>query len=127
MTTQDSADAMTNRIAVEQRLESFGWGILLIVIGTIWLLPEGSVPHGSWLIAAGLILLWLNVARYFSGMTPSGFSSVIGILAVVAGFGAYFEVEVPLLPIALIVIGMWHLGSLAFRRYSGLATNRSCC
>lgn len=86
-----------------------GWGVLLVAIGTIWLVPEKHVPHGTWLIAAGLILLGLNAARFFRGIRISGFSLVAGILALIAGLGAFFGVGVPLFPIALIVIGVCSL------------------
>ena len=60
MTTQGnqiSIDENSRKAALNRRLEGIGWGVLLISIGTIWLLPEKQVPQGSWLIAAGLILL----------------------------------------------------------------------
>ena len=97
------------RVAVERRFEDVGWGVLLLAIGTIWLVPEEHVPHGSGLIAAGLILLGLNAARFFRGIRMSGFSLVAGILALIAGLGEFFGVGVPLFPIALIVIGLCSL------------------
>ncbi len=105
MTTQISTDGSTKRVALERCFEDVGWGVLLIAVGIIWLLPEKHVPHGSWLIAAGLIMLGLNTARFFSGIRLSGFSLVVGTLALIAGLGEFFGVGVPLLPIALIVIG----------------------
>lgn len=82
---QSIGDAEARKAALDARLESVGWGVLLITIGTIWLLPEKQIPQGSWLIAAGLILLGLNVIRYFNGIRMSGFSLVLGTLALLAG------------------------------------------
>ena len=129
MTTQASADGTTKRVALERRLEDLGWGVLLIAVGTIWLLPEEHVPHGSWLIAAGLIMLGLNVARFFSGLRTSGFSLVVGILALIAGLGEFFGIGVPLLPIALIVIGAYLLLKPLRYKDSASATGHgwSCC
>ncbi len=90
---------------MNESLEDFGWGVLLITIGTIWLLPEKQLPPGSWLIAAGLIMLGINAIRYFNGITMSGFSLVVGFLALFAGMGAFFSLELPLLAIALILMG----------------------
>ncbi len=104
-----SADCLSERVALERRFEDMGWGVLLLAIGTIWLVPEEHVPHGSWLIAAGLILLGLNAARFFRGIKMSGFSLVAGILALIAGLGEFFGVGVPLFPIALIVVGLCSL------------------
>ena len=105
MTPQVSVDGSTKRVALERRFEDLGWGVLLLAVGIIWLLPEKHVPHGSWLIAAGLIMLGLNAARFFSGIRMSGFSLVVGTLALIAGLGEFFGFGLPLLPIALIVIG----------------------
>jgi hypothetical protein len=108
MTTREnqiSVDENTGKVALNKRLEDFGWGVLLITIGTIWLAPEKQVPHGSWLIAAGLIMLGLNAIRYFKRINMSGFSLVLGILALLAGVGQFFSLNLPLFAIALIVIG----------------------
>ena len=102
---QIPVDENTRKVALNKRLEDFGWGVLLITIGTIWLLPEKQVPQGSWLIAAGLITLGLNAIRYFNGIKMVGFSLVVGGLALFAGLGAFFSLKLPLLAIALIVIG----------------------
>ncbi len=106
---QNPTDTSSERVALERRFEDIGWGVLFVAIGTIWLVPEKLVPHGSWLIAAGLILLGLNATRFFRGIRMSGFSLVAGILALIAGLGEFFAVGVPLFPIALIVIGLCSL------------------
>ncbi len=102
---QRSGDEYTRKATLNSRLEDFGWGVLLITIGAIWLLPEKQVPLGSWLVAAGLIMLGLNVIRYLNRIKMSGFSLVVGILAVFDGLSEFFGLKLPLLAIALIVIG----------------------
>ncbi len=101
-----SGDESTRKVALSKRLEDFGWAVLLIVIGTIWLMPEKLTPKGSWLIAAGIIMLGLNAIRYFKGIKMVGFSLVAGILALLAGLGEFFGLTLPLFAIALIVIGV---------------------
>jgi hypothetical protein len=49
------------------RLEAIGWGLFLVIIGTLWLFPENITPKGIWLIAAGLIMLGVNLVRYGAG------------------------------------------------------------
>ncbi len=129
MTTQASADGTAKRVSLERCLESVGWGVLLIAIGIIWLLPERDVPHGTWLIAAGLIMLGLNAVRFFSGLRTSGFSLVAGILALLAGSGEFIGVRVPLLPVALIVIGVYILLRPLRHRdsTSGTGDGWNCC
>ncbi len=129
MTNQASGDENSKRVALERRFEDCGWGVLLIAVGAIWLLPENHVPHGTWLIAAGLIMLGLNAARFFRGLRTSGFSLVVGILALIAGLGELFRIEVPLIPIALIVIGAYSLLRPLRRKESACATGSGwgCC
>lgn len=107
MATQNQVpvDENARKAALNRRLEGFGWAALLIVIGTIWLLPESQVPHGSWLIAAGIILLGLNAVRCMNGIRMSGFSLIAGFIALTMGLGAFFGVKLPFFAIALIVVG----------------------
>src|SRR3972149_2042115 len=82
---QPSSIQDTQKAALNKRLESIGWGLFLIMIGGIWLVPDEQVPEGTWLIGAGLIMLGLNLARYLNGIRMSGFTIVLGILALASG------------------------------------------
>jgi hypothetical protein len=108
MNTHDNpslGDEYARKVVLSKRLENFGWGVLLVTLGVIWLMPDTQVPPGSWLIAVGLILLGLNAIRYFKGIQMNGFSLIVGIVAMFAGLGEFFSVKLPLLAITLIVIG----------------------
>ena len=108
MTTQNnqaSIDENARKAVFSRRLDGIGWGVLLITVGTIWLLPATQVPAGSWLIAAGLIILGLNAIRYFSAIRICGFSLVVGILALLVGLGEFYGLKLSLFPIALIAVG----------------------
>jgi hypothetical protein len=50
-------------------------------------------------------MLGINAIRYFNRIIMSGFSLVVGFLALFAGMGAFFGLELPLFAIALILIG----------------------
>jgi hypothetical protein len=130
MTSQNNPIAVNEtkrKAALGQKLEDIGWAVLLITVGTIWLIPEKQVPQGSWLIAAGTIMLGLNAIRYFNGIRMSGFSVVAGILAVFAGTGAFFHVNVPLLAIALIAIGICMLFKPVGDDSASAANQGWCC
>ncbi len=119
-------DEHLRKAEMDDCLESVGWGVLLVVIGTIWLMPEKILPPGSWLIAAGLIILGLNAIRWLKGIRVRGFGMVVGIVALFAGLRALFDVDLPLFPVALIVIGVWMLA----QRLAGRSTARrswNCC
>ncbi len=48
-------------------------------------IPDTTISKGFWSIAIGLIFLGLNAARYFNGIRMSGFTTLLGILALVGG------------------------------------------
>ena len=124
---QISVSNSARKLALSKRLDDFGWAVLLIVIGTIWLMPEKLLPQGSWLIAAGIIMLGLNAIRYFNGITMVGFSLVAGILALLAGLGEFFGLTLPLFAIALIVIGVVMLFKPLLEKNSTSAVGQDWC
>lgn len=99
---------------LNRRLERIGWGLFLIMIGGLWLVPDEWFPEGTWLIGVGLIMLGLNSARYLSGIAMSKSTIILGILALAAGLAAFFGVPLPLLPILLILIGADIIAGLIF-------------
>ena len=124
---QTTVDVQKRKAELDARLGDIGWAVLLITVGTIWLLPEKQVPQGSWLIAAGLILLGLNAVRYFNGIRMSGFSLILGTLVLLAGIGAFFAWHLPLFAIALIVIGACMLFKPLVERKSDFPVSHGCC
>ena len=90
---------------LNKRLESIGWGLFLIMIGGLSFVPDNQVPEGLWSIGVGLILLGLNLARYLYGIRMSGFTTVIGILALLTGIGDLIGLNLPTFAILLILLG----------------------
>ena len=103
MTIQHTAFTDTNISATAKRLDQIGWGIFLVMIGIIWLVP--GVPHGTWLIGTGILLLALNAVRSRLGIPWSGVSLALGVLALAAGVGDFTGIDLPLFPICLVIIG----------------------
>jgi hypothetical protein len=90
MTTQDSKPIAVQdpeKAALNKRLETTFWGLFLIMLGGWALIPEATIPKGAWSIGVGLLMLSLNATRYFSGIRMSGFTTVLGILALLGGIG----------------------------------------
>jgi uncharacterized membrane protein len=73
------------KAALNKRLETMFWGLFLIMLGGQFLLKDLNLPDGLWDVGIGLILLGLNAARYFNGLRMSGFTTFLGILALVGG------------------------------------------
>lgn len=82
-----SANIDPEKAALNKRLETVFWGLFLIMLGGQWLLHDVNLPNGTWDVGVGLILLGLNAARYFNGLRMSGFTTFLGILALVGGLG----------------------------------------
>lgn len=73
------------KAALNKRLETAFWGLFLIMLGGQFLLKNFNLPEGIWDVGIGLIFLGLNAARYFNGLKMSGFTTFLGILALVGG------------------------------------------
>jgi hypothetical protein len=91
--------------ALNRRLEAVGWGLFLIIIGALWLFPDGSAPEGVWLIAAGVIMLGVNVVRYLNAIKMSIGSLLLGFLAVIFGVGEFAGMDLPFVAVLLIAFG----------------------
>lgn len=101
---------------LNQRLESIGWALFLIMLGGIGLVPNEMVPEGAWLIGVGLIMLGLNLARYLYQIPMSSATLFLGALALAAGITSVFGVNLPVFPIALILLGLSALSKAFFEK-----------
>ena len=77
----------TEKAALNKRLESVAWGLFLIMLGGFALVPDDTIPKGVWSIGVGAIMLGLNAARHFNKIRMSGFTTLLGILALLGGIG----------------------------------------
>jgi len=75
------------------------------MIGGLWLAPKWTVPEGTWLIGTGVIILGLMCVRYLYGIKVNVFWLVLGIVALAFGISDVFGLNIPVLPILLIIIG----------------------
>jgi hypothetical protein len=81
------------KAALNKRLETIAWGLFLIMLGGFMFVPKNQAPDGLWSIGVGLIMLGLNVARYFSQIKMSGFTTVLGVISVIGGVVQLFGVK----------------------------------
>jgi hypothetical protein len=73
------------KVALNKRLETIGWGLFFIMFGGSALVPDNLINDGWWSIGVGLIMFGLNVARYRNGIRMSGFTTFLGIVAIISG------------------------------------------
>ena len=108
MTTQEVQTQTvqeSEKQALNKRLESISWALFLIMLGCLGFIPPTQVTPGIWSIGVGVIMLGLNAARYANGIKMSGFTVVLGLLAVITGVAEVFGVDLPVFPILLVIIG----------------------
>ena len=74
-----------DKAALNKRLEAVGWGLFLVMLGGFILVPGDQFPKGWWSIGVGLIMLGLNVARYFNQIRMSGFTTFLGLISIISG------------------------------------------
>ena len=101
---------MDNVRKLNRNLETVAWGAFFIWWGITELF--NFLPHGTGAIGVGLIWLGLNAARPLNGIPASGFTTTLGILALVLGglelasSVLRLPFEIPVFAILLIVLGV---------------------
>jgi len=104
---QPKATIDPEKAALNKRLESIAWGFFLVLIGGFMFIPDDVVTDGWWSIGVGLIMLGLNVARYFNKIKMSGFTTVLGIVALIGGVVQIFSIGNFEGAFLLIVLGLY--------------------
>ncbi len=89
---------------LNRRLESISWGLFLIMLGGFALLK--SVPEGTWLVGAGVIMLGLNALRLLLGIRIGWTTVILGTVALLSGLGSVYGVSIPVGPLLVILIGL---------------------
>ena len=95
--------------STESKLEAAGWGLFLLWVGLAFLFNFGS---GIALLGVGLISLTMQWLRKYFGQSLDGFWVVIGLLFTVGGLGALLEVNIQIVPLALVLAGILLLASV---------------
>ena len=107
--TQPGNAQADDKAALNKRLEGMGWGLFLIMLGGFALVPDAMVPKGLWSIGVGLIMLGLNAARYYYKIKLSGFTTFLGILALLNGILELLGINKLEGAIFLIILGSYLL------------------
>jgi hypothetical protein len=101
---------------LSKRLDEVGWGLFFLMAGGLMLIPDERLPHGTWMIGMGVILLGLNVVRYLNHIRVNVFTAALGVLALAVGLGGFFGMQLPFFALFLLLIG----ASLCFKALFGL-------
>jgi len=90
-------------------LEAIAWGAFFILWGITELLP--SLPEGTGAVGIGVILVGLNLAWLWQGQPTSGFTTTLGVLALLLGGlelarpYLHLSFELPIFAILLLALG----------------------
>ncbi len=95
------------KVALNKRLETIAWGCFLIMLGGFALVPHTVIAKGVWSIGIGIIMLGLNAARYYYKIRMSGFTTVLGILALLGGIAELFGITSLEGALLLIILGAY--------------------
>jgi hypothetical protein len=97
-----------------KQCSSFNWGILLLFMGVLIVIPGDQ--SGIFSLGTGALLVGMNAARRLTNNRVNTFSLIVGLLALAAGIYTQFRaawglphVEVGFLPLILIVAGLYVL------------------
>jgi len=121
MTTPEELQSETlpeddEKIALGKRLDKAAWGLFLIILGCLWLIPDEKIHEDTWLLGAGVILLGLNAVRFIAGIRMNGFTIFLGVLGLLLGIGGIFGLDLPVFPILIILLGLSILIEPLFKR-----------
>lgn len=104
---QTEAPELSEKAILNKRLETIGWGLFLIMLGGFALVPHELVAKGLWSIGVGVIMLGLNITRYFFQIRMSGFTTFLGIISLLSGVTQMLGMHNLDAPILLIVLGAY--------------------
>lgn len=94
--------------------ETIAWGALFILWGMMEIFK--FLPDGTGALGVGLILIGVNIARVMTKQPISGFSTTLGILALLGGGlkiaspYLHFSFDLPIFAILLLALGIILLG-----------------
>lgn len=105
---------MNTTMELDHRFEMTAWGCLLLLLGGLGLTPGDQTD--IFLLGAGIILLGLNLARYWEKIPMNKFTILLGSVAFALGIASLTRqamnlppAELPLLPILLVTLGLYLL------------------
>ncbi len=97
----------SEKAILNKRLETIGWGLFFVMLGGFAFVPYELVPKGLWSIGVGVIMLGLNITRYFNKIKMSGFTTFLGVISLLSGVTQLMGMHNLDAPILLIIIGAY--------------------
>ena len=88
----------------ERRIDAIGWGVLLVALGGVLLLPDA--PEELWLVAVGGVMVVMSGVRAAMGLPVVWFTAMVGVGALVWGGAAVLGFPDEAAALALLAVGV---------------------
>ena len=98
------------------QLERLSWAVFIIMAGCFWIVGD-VLPKGSWSVGIGVIFILLNMSRYVNKISTSELTIALGTVLIISGLVEYTGALSPVLPIAVIALGLI-IAIVTLRRHS---------
>lgn len=98
------------------QLERLSWAVFFIMAGCFWIVGD-VLPKGSWSVGIGVIFILLNMSRYVNKISTSELTIALGTVLIISGLVEYTGALSPVLPIAVIALGLI-IAIVTLRRHS---------
>jgi hypothetical protein len=85
-----------------KKLSAIGWSLFFIWVGVAFLM---DLDTSIGLLGVGVITLGMQLVRKSSGLALEGFWVCVGLLFVLGSIWARYELDIPIVPILLILGG----------------------
>ena len=106
---------MENLFKSNTDFNTIAWGAIFILWGITQMIP--ALPEGTGAVGIGIILIALNMARSWKGQPTSGFTTTLGVLALLLGALQlarpllHLSFELPIFAILVVALGAILLGN----------------
>jgi hypothetical protein len=101
---------VTRKKQLAKKLDAVGWGLFFIWIGIAFLADVGI---GVALLGVGIITLGEQMVRRYFSLKLEWFWLVVGLLLLAGGLWELWKLELPLVPLLLIVVGLvWLISAI---------------
>jgi len=89
--------------------DTVAWGTFIVLLGVGWITSITYQASTTVYIAlgVGVILIALNLARYFTAIKISKFSLFVGIIALALSGAGVVGYELPFIPTLIVLIGLF--------------------
>ena len=91
---------------LNSRLNQIGWGIFLLLVGIVWLIPGDAIPDGSLFFSGGLIMIIINLVKKQKGIRTGNGNVIFGFVLIGIGIIDLLDSPVPVIAALLILWGI---------------------